>query len=52
MNSVSAIPGDMETDFILQEANSILEKEMEEKLPDVYSDISTESNAGKTAVYE
>jgi len=52
MNSISAISGDMETDSILQEANSILEKEMEEKLPDVPSDVSTESNAGKTAVYE
>lgn len=52
INSISTMPGDMETDSILQEASSILEKEMEEKLPDVPSDISTESNADKTAVYE
>lgn len=47
---VNALSG-VEMDSILQEANTILEKDMEERLPDVPSEIQTESNT-KTAVYD
>jgi len=38
-------------DSILQEANAILEKDIEERLPDMPSEIHAESNT-KTAVYD
>ena len=46
----NTFPG-IEMDSILQEANAILEKDAEERLPDVPSEAHAESNT-KTALYE
>lgn len=53
VNAMAATSG-IETDSILQEASAILEKEMQEKIPDVPSDISAakEEEVKKTAVYD
>ncbi len=50
---VNALSG-VEMDSILQEANAMLGKDLEERLPDVPSEVNTESdnNAKTTAVYD
>ena len=47
---VNAMSG-VEMDSILQEANAILEKDVEERLPDIPSEIHTESKTQTAAVY-